>query len=573
MIFSLRTKFIIFISVAILIFEFLFLYLSVDLYQQDKASFILENSINYTQSLSKLIGQHVDKLRILSGINLTDRDTLKLPPNLNILDFEILDEASNERKFDLDKTNSIFTDYEGQIRFLKSAPEKIGIKNEEGVILMTYTKLDASNRLISIKSDISSLVEMLKSSKIFSIYLFDNRNELISYITPDGSIPKETFVKGVSEIRKVEGAFESTILGEDYIVGYSKSPDLLVNILSTVPKKLAFEASRILIQQTLGLGLLFIGISIIVVILFSRLVTKPIIDLTLTAEKVSLGDYNQNLVRKSNDEIGILTSSFNKMIGDIKTFTLEMIKKDRIESEIMLAKNVQGSFLPKPDFKNNQISISSFYSSASECGGDWWGFQADDRYTYLFMSDATGHGLPASLLTASVSSCCSAAFFQKKSQEKSLFPSEILAIVNKVIFSTSDRMMMTMIVVRVDHLEKKLTISNASHEFPYIKKKNDDVVVLTSIPGKRLGEQMSSSYTDFESPYNEGDILLIYTDGLIENKSLDEKPFGERRLLRIVKNNESDDIKLRDIVKESYESHIIQKAPEDDVTYLFASLS
>jgi hypothetical protein len=77
MFFSLRTKFIIFISIAVLIFEFLFLFYALDLYEKDKSSFVLESAAAQSGYLSRLLAQRLDEIRIVSNYdfeNISDKN-------------------------------------------------------------------------------------------------------------------------------------------------------------------------------------------------------------------------------------------------------------------------------------------------------------------------------------------------------------------------------------------------------------------------------------------------------------------------------------------------------------------
>ena len=123
-------------------------------------------------------------------------------------------------------------------------------------------------------------------------------------------------------------------------------------------------------------------------------------------KKLSDGDFKSEVSINSGDELENLGASFNFMTSKIDSFMSEMVEKGRMESELATAQAVQSSLFPDAHIKNEKTEIAGHYESASECGGDWWGCKFVDDKLYFFVGDATGHGVPAALLTATVSSCC-----------------------------------------------------------------------------------------------------------------------------------------------------------------------
>ena len=568
MFFSLRTKFIIFISIAILIFEFLFLFFAIDLYEKDKSSFVLESGSAQSNYVSGLISQRLDELRLISNYDFDSINQINLPRSVGVVDLEVFSKSSR-RIFDLVKSSDLPLNETQFRKYLERNAEILSVSEVEGQVFATLARVSERKNLIVIKSDITALIESLRGGKTFSIFLFDGSGNLLSAIGTKGA-NSSLLISELKRLLTRRGAFETDITGIPHIVSISSTSDLGLSVITTVPKSIALIASKALVKQTLGLGLVFIAISILAVIIFSRVITNPIEELTYTAEEISLGNYDQNIQIRSRDEIGVLTVAFNKMVLEIKNYMREMIKKDRIENEMQMARSVQESFLPESSIKNNYVEIAGFYSSASECGGDWWGYKTTGNSTYLFISDATGHGLPASLLTASVSSCCETILLQMEDGDLSFSPSKFLQLINHVIYNSSDNMMMTMLVAKIDHLENKVTIANASHEFPIIISSDGEVTIKIPDPGYRLGERSNSTYEDFTYDFKPNDTLFLFTDGLIENHSLEEKPFGERKLLRTLKKISQNPQESLEMVLSNYNSHIKERAPEDDVTFVFA---
>ena len=117
-----------------------------------------------------------------------------------------------------------------------------------------------------------------------------------------------------------------------------------------------------------------VSISGILIVLFSRSLSKPIENLYLASNEIAKGNFETSVDIKSSDEIGFLGKSFNFMVAEIKKYMEEMKEKARLENEIQVAKLVQEQFFPKNSHTSESFSIDAFSTPASECGGDWWGF-------------------------------------------------------------------------------------------------------------------------------------------------------------------------------------------------------
>ena len=155
------------------------------------------------------------------------------------------------------------------------------------------------------------------------------------------------------------------------------------------------------------------------------------------------------------------------------------------------------------------------------------------------IADATGHGLPSALITAAARSCFSV--LAKLAQEDSEFsysPSAMLSYANRVIYEASlGKIMMTFFVGVVDFRERTFTYASAGHNPPWLFKKNGDSFALKSLTalGSRLGE--SPEFPEGEEkvvPIAKGDILFMYTDGLMEGKDTQGEMYGKKRTRKVV---------------------------------------
>ena len=132
-----------------------------------------------------------------------------------------------------------------------------------------------------------------------------------------------------SSLVKVSKETKQTIDNKDYLVSLNRSSLFNYVLVSGVSAEIAFKITEDLIIKTVLFSLFLFGIFFSVGIIFSAQITTPIKELTNAAEDVARGvyDYKENI--KSNDELKILGTAFEKMSGEIKDLLFE--KEEMIE--------------------------------------------------------------------------------------------------------------------------------------------------------------------------------------------------------------------------------------------------
>ncbi|MBT7259627.1 MAG: HAMP domain-containing protein, partial [Desulfobacula sp.] len=152
----------------------------------------------------------------------------------------------------------------------------------------------------------------------------------------------------------------------------------------------------------------FCGILIIVALIAVKLansITQPILIMEKGAKILGNGDLDYQLDIKTNDELEDLSDTINNMATDLKRH-IEHLKettaaKEKIESELKIAQNIQTSFLPStfPAFPDKaEFDIFALMHPAKEVGGDFYDFFfIDDKHLFFVIGDVSGKGIPAAL--------------------------------------------------------------------------------------------------------------------------------------------------------------------------------
>lgn len=243
----------------------------------------------------------------------------------------------------------------------------------------------------------------------------------------------------------------------------------------------------------------------------------------------------------------------------------EVLLKQKLERDLQIARTVQESFLPQELPNKAGYQFAAHYDSAQEVGGDFYDFisLSEDQLAIL-MGDVSGKGVPAALFMARLMSDFR---FVSLSEDE---PKDILAKVNDILVKRSRRgMFVTIIYIILDMLKGRITYSSAGHLPPLMVKVNGKTHRLVSESGVPLGIAEGQTFAQDSLPLEEGDVLLLYTDGLLEARNARKQEFGFNRIEKALKEHRG--LSAGDIEKQLYLSvkDFVKDTPQhDDLTYM-----
>jgi sigma-B regulation protein RsbU (phosphoserine phosphatase) len=334
------------------------------------------------------------------------------------------------------------------------------------------------------------------------------------------------------------GATEYDFEGKRYVGSYIH-PGWDLVVLNKIEWKKAIKATYELTIKFVLLGIAAIGLAIIYTIFSSKKLVAPLNILYRATKEVAQGNFNVKMAVESKDEIGALTGSFNVMSEKIEELIQESMIKVKMENELAIASTVQERLIPNSSVHEGRVFIKSFYMSASQCGGDWWGYFIERNKLCIAIADATGHGFPSALITASARSCFS--MIRKMVQENAhieIRPNRLLDYANRVIYESAlGRIMMTFFVAVIDLDTLSMSYASAGHNPPWVFKKSDQGYTLVSLigAGMRLGEAAEMDLSEERQvQLSADDIFVLYTDGFTEGKSPEGVMYGKKRLRKII---------------------------------------
>jgi len=270
------------------------------------------------------------------------------------------------------------------------------------------------------------------------------------------------------------------------------------------------------------------------------------------------------------------------MTGEIKLMTTiaalaaAFIRNDRLAEaargaearlrEGEIAREIHRGLLPRHDPLFAGLDISGGFRAADGVGGDYYGYVAmADGSLGVAIADVSGHGVGAALYMAIAKGA-----LQSEAREI-LSAGDVLGRVNEVLasdFSATD-MFATLVFARFFPDGRRIVWSNAGHNPPILLRANGDIETLRPC-GPALGIVAGARWRDVDQRFAPGDVLLLYTDGLIEARQGESEPFGIERLIEAAQSPARTAADIRENILNALSRHVGATTYLDDVTLVVA---
>jgi serine phosphatase RsbU (regulator of sigma subunit) len=237
------------------------------------------------------------------------------------------------------------------------------------------------------------------------------------------------------------------------------------------------------------------------------------------------------LDRQNREYINTLEARIAERTKDLQLLIKEKeIFIDHVREEMALAEIVQHHLLPTDLPSMHDIKIAAHFIPTEEIGGDLYDIvPLDEGRTAFLIFDVSGHGIAAALV-ATV-----AKFSFRRHLQGAESPAEVMALVNKDIFSTTPPdMFISAFLLIYDPRTRDATFTGAGHPAPLIVRSGEGVIDKLIIPGLFLGVNDNTRYAIRNIRLNAKDKILFYTDGLIETSNAEEVLYSRERLIKII---------------------------------------
>ncbi len=262
-----------------------------------------------------------------------------------------------------------------------------------------------------------------------------------------------------------------------------------------------------------------------------------------------------------------LTSLANLAIISLENARLfkEAIEKQRLEDELMIARDIQKGLLPSVLPTIPGIDIAATNISSKQVGGDYYDvIPAGEKRYVIAIGDVSGKGTPAALLMASIQASIRALV------PLNLSLSELTQRVNDLMCeNTGGNKFVTFFWGFVDTEAMTLNYVNAGHNYPYLMHAHGSIQRLDK-GGMILGVMKTMMpYEEATVKLSHGDLLVLFTDGVSEAMSRDSIEYGEGRIEAILKKHGNESAqRIIDILHEDILHHAEGAQQSDDITMM-----
>ncbi len=272
----------------------------------------------------------------------------------------------------------------------------------------------------------------------------------------------------------------------------------------------------------------------------------------------------EKLPIKGTDELSEMSNSFNIMAGGIDTYIKDIEKltkeKHTRDAELNIAHKIQEGLLEPPSFRNQNFEVNAYILAARDIGGDLYDYTIlDDGRIYIAIADVSGKGISAALFMSR------AITLLKQYARLGYSPAQILAVFNNTLAAQNpNNLFITAFVALYNPETNELIYSNAGHNYPYII--SDKLIELDGAKGTAAGIFPNLEYDEISLTLKDGDVVFMYTDGVVEAENNQGSFFGDEALkdeLRVHIGADTDNI-ISDVLNKIHT--FVDGAPQSDDT-------
>jgi serine phosphatase RsbU (regulator of sigma subunit) len=294
-------------------------------------------------------------------------------------------------------------------------------------------------------------------------------------------------------------------------------------------------------------------ISLVGATFITRLIILPVQDLSAGVKAIRERNQEVRIPIRRNDELGVLATAFNKVIGELK--------------ELEYGKEVQESLLPLAPIIPEGYDIAFFTISATDLAGDYHDTALlNDGRLLVILGDVTGHGISASLAMAMAKATVNLAIINDIG-----FPENTLNSLN-LMFNHElkpKHKFMTFVATVLDTVKHEVVFDNMGQCFPLFYTHATQTIEEIALPSMPLGAMKKRRAEIITKSMQPGDGYILYTDGIIECDNEAQEMFGYDRLQELfndlMKRNLSANETITELMRELDDFRVAGMYP-DDVT-------
>jgi len=282
-----------------------------------------------------------------------------------------------------------------------------------------------------------------------------------------------------------------------------------------------------------GLLLIVLVLSGVVGVSLTSTITGAVHELYEGTTRVSSGDFAHRIPVKGADQLAALGTSFNDMTARVESLVIVAKEKERLQSEVEIASDVQDQLFPRSAPVMRTIELIGKCQPARMVSGDYYDYLClPNGNLAVAIGDVAGKGISAALLMASIQSIMRTQL-AAGGDDGHFSPSKLVAQLNRQLYAnTAPEKYATFFFGLYDENSRVLTYTNAGHLPPLLL--HGGCSTLLEVTGTVVGAFPSVRYEEQSIRIESGDVLVSYTDGITEPENDYGEEFGTEQLAETV---------------------------------------
>lgn len=405
-------------------------------------------------------------------------------------------------------------------------------------------------------------------------YINENRKRFGGNIKYSQSTTLQDIGKMMLSEKQGTGSFyDNSGLNFVYFMTFSPETTETDNIprwhfAAVTPADQVMKASNKIVKVFVFTGFISIFIAFIIgMILIKTTIINNINKLIIAMENVTDGSLNTSVTIKSQDELGYIGSTFNIMTQEIASSRKKIAIQERLRSEITIAEKIQTSLIPE-DPANEYYDISSIMIPAEDIGGDYYDFIKESDNLWIGLGDVSGHGYKSGLIMMMAQTALTSIV----KSNPNIDTKQAYLLVNELLFNNIQKRMketnyMTLVLLDIN-ISGKVKYSGA-HLDMLLYRANDNKIEIIKTKGiwSAILDDISDKIEEKEFIINKDDILLLFTDGLVEGMDARLNQFGINRIKEtILHHHDKNATDIKNILLKDFFSFIAKQ--RDDLTFI-----
>ena len=518
-------------------------------------------------SLTKVVAQQAKTKSIqeisyiydITEINIVDKSgTIVESTNPDFVGFDMTSGKQSAEFLTLLEWDEYYVQSYGPISYNQDLQRKYaGVRTDDGFIQVGY---DAKHFQRDIQEEVEIAALNRHVGETGYVLIADKDCWIVS--NPDGHDVYYLESFGFDRTNIPGEVYKAYIDGEDCLYMFMKTEGYYV--VSVMPQAEAYSLRNTALyansfMEVLVFALLFAMIYALV----KHVVVDNIVEVNTVLRKITKGQLDEVVDVRSNLEFSYLSNDINTTVDTLKRYIAEA--ESRIDTELQYAKDIQYSALIHNFPNHNKYSLYALMDAAKEVGGDFYDFyMTDTDHLNFVIADVSGKGIPGAMFMMRAKT-------ELRSHTEAKYPvEEVLTKGNDHLCQGNDaEMFVTCWEGCLDLINGNVDYANAGHNPPvlihkdgtceFIKNKSD--LVLAAMEGIQYHRQ---SFT-----MEQGDILFLYTDGVVEATNGNKVLFGEDRLIEAIKSTNIESMEqLCNSVHNKIDEFVGDNEQFDDITML-----